>query len=169
MDIAIEAKGLTKQFNGDVAVDNLSLKVRPGEIYGFVGLNGAYGTNTHAAAWGRSRTPQLDIGFQSNRIVHAQHDGHPRLVQSEFRKRKGRLSRNREFVGTKGRGTFPHDLPRHASNRQIADDHDVRCSFGGYGLWDAAHLLGYEDGIGIPLDLQDVRAHILVTPRLVAR
>lgn len=32
MDIAIEAKGLTKQFNGDVAVDNLSLKVRPGEI-----------------------------------------------------------------------------------------------------------------------------------------
>ena len=52
MDIAIEAKGLTKQFNGDVAVDNLS-KGAAGEIYGFVGLNGAYGTNTHAAAWGR--------------------------------------------------------------------------------------------------------------------
>lgn len=39
-EIAIEALGLTKRFNGFVAVDNVSLRIERGEIFGFLGSNG---------------------------------------------------------------------------------------------------------------------------------
>jgi ABC-type multidrug transport system ATPase subunit len=42
----IEAQGLTKRYGRYVAVDGLSLEVRPGEIYGFLGPNGAGKTTT---------------------------------------------------------------------------------------------------------------------------
>jgi len=42
----IECIELTKRFKNVVAVDSLSLKVRPGEIYGFLGPNGAGKTTT---------------------------------------------------------------------------------------------------------------------------
>lgn len=38
---AIETQGLTKQYNGVLAVDGLDLRVEQGEIYGFLGANGA--------------------------------------------------------------------------------------------------------------------------------
>jgi ABC-2 type transport system ATP-binding protein len=38
---AIVCKGLTKQFGDFIAVDNISFDVNPGEIYGFLGANGA--------------------------------------------------------------------------------------------------------------------------------
>jgi ABC-2 type transport system ATP-binding protein len=38
---AIVCKDLTKQFGGFVAVDKISFEVDPGEIYGFLGANGA--------------------------------------------------------------------------------------------------------------------------------
>lgn len=37
----IEVKGLTKQFGGFVAVDHISFAVEKGEIFGFLGANGA--------------------------------------------------------------------------------------------------------------------------------
>ncbi|QHW29623.1 ABC transporter ATP-binding protein [Paenibacillus rhizovicinus] len=37
----LEIRGLTKKFGDFVAVDNISLKVREGEIFGFLGANGA--------------------------------------------------------------------------------------------------------------------------------
>jgi len=37
----IEAYNLTKRFKDLIAVNNISLEIEPGEIYGFVGLNGA--------------------------------------------------------------------------------------------------------------------------------
>ncbi len=37
----IETEGLTKIYNGEVAVDHLSLSVMEGEIFGFLGPNGA--------------------------------------------------------------------------------------------------------------------------------
>jgi ABC-2 type transport system ATP-binding protein len=46
MEFAIETTGLTKSFGDLKAVDGVSLKVRPGEIYGFLGLNGAGKTTT---------------------------------------------------------------------------------------------------------------------------
>ena len=37
----IEAKNLTKEFNGLTAVDQVSFNVKKGEIFGFLGPNGA--------------------------------------------------------------------------------------------------------------------------------
>ncbi|MCK9488144.1 MAG: ribosome-associated ATPase/putative transporter RbbA [Xanthomonadales bacterium] len=39
-DIAIEAKGLTMRFGDFTAVDNVSFRIRRGEIFGFLGSNG---------------------------------------------------------------------------------------------------------------------------------
>jgi ABC-2 type transport system ATP-binding protein len=45
-DIAIEVEGLTKRFGGRAVVRNLSLKVKRGTIYGFLGPNGSGKTTT---------------------------------------------------------------------------------------------------------------------------
>jgi len=45
-DLAINVEGLTKRFNGLLAVNNLALQVRRGEIYGFLGPNGSGKTTT---------------------------------------------------------------------------------------------------------------------------
>src|SRR3979490_1567845 len=44
--LAIDVEGLTKAFDGKVVVRDLSLKVRRGEIYGFLGPNGSGKTTT---------------------------------------------------------------------------------------------------------------------------
>jgi ABC-2 type transport system ATP-binding protein len=55
MDLAIETSGLSKSFGQVRAVDSVSLRVRPGEIYGFLGLNGAGKTTTIRALLGMIR------------------------------------------------------------------------------------------------------------------
>lgn len=45
-DIAIDVEGLTKRFGGRAVVRNLSLKVKRGTIYGFLGPNGSGKTTT---------------------------------------------------------------------------------------------------------------------------
>ena len=45
-DIAIDVEGLTKSFDGRKAVRNLSLRVKRGQIYGFLGPNGSGKTTT---------------------------------------------------------------------------------------------------------------------------
>ena len=45
-DIAIEVEGLTKSFDGRTVVRDLSMKVRRGTIYGFLGPNGSGKTTT---------------------------------------------------------------------------------------------------------------------------
>lgn len=42
----IEAKGLTRRFGDNLAVDHIDLKMGPGEIFGFLGPNGAGKTTT---------------------------------------------------------------------------------------------------------------------------
>lgn len=44
--LAIDVEGLTKRFEGKVAVDHFALKVRRGQIYGFLGPNGSGKTTT---------------------------------------------------------------------------------------------------------------------------
>jgi len=51
MDIAIE--NLSKDYSGQLAVDNLSFKVKPGEVLGFLGPNGA----------GKSTTMKMITGY----------------------------------------------------------------------------------------------------------
>jgi ABC-2 type transport system ATP-binding protein len=46
MSDAITLRGVTKRFNGTVAVDDLSLSVPAGSIYGFIGPNGSGKTTT---------------------------------------------------------------------------------------------------------------------------
>ena len=45
-DLAIEVKGLTKQFGQILAVDHISFEVKKGEFFGFLGPNGAGKTTT---------------------------------------------------------------------------------------------------------------------------
>src|SRR5207253_9473587 len=45
-DIAIEVEGLTKKFGGRAVVRNLSMRVKRGSIYGFLGPNGSGKTTT---------------------------------------------------------------------------------------------------------------------------
>jgi ABC-2 type transport system ATP-binding protein len=46
MSFLIEAKGLRKQFGDDVAVENATFNINPGELVGFLGPNGAGKTTT---------------------------------------------------------------------------------------------------------------------------
>ncbi|HYG89868.1 MAG TPA: ribosome-associated ATPase/putative transporter RbbA [Azospirillum sp.] len=45
-EVAIEAQGLTKRFDGFVAVDHVSFRIGRGEIFGFLGSNGCGKTTT---------------------------------------------------------------------------------------------------------------------------
>ena len=45
-DIVIDVHGLTKRFDGRAVVRNLSMQVRRGTIYGFLGPNGSGKTTT---------------------------------------------------------------------------------------------------------------------------
>ncbi|MBC7259309.1 MAG: ABC transporter ATP-binding protein [Chloroflexi bacterium] len=44
--MVIETYGLTRKFNGNLAVDDLTIDVREGEVFGFLGPNGAGKTTT---------------------------------------------------------------------------------------------------------------------------
>jgi ABC-2 type transport system ATP-binding protein len=45
-DVVIEAEGLTKSFDGRIVVRDLSMRVKRGQIYGFLGPNGSGKTTT---------------------------------------------------------------------------------------------------------------------------
>ena len=42
----LKIEHLTKKYGEKVAVDDLSLEIKPGEVYGFIGHNGAGKTTT---------------------------------------------------------------------------------------------------------------------------
>ena len=55
MIFAIETNQLSKRFGDVLAVDSVNIRVKPGEIYGFLGLNGAGKTTTIRALLGMIR------------------------------------------------------------------------------------------------------------------
>ncbi|MDH5807054.1 MAG: ABC transporter ATP-binding protein [Candidatus Methanomethylicaceae archaeon] len=61
MEFAIEIDGLTKKFGNFKAVDNLSLKVKIGEIFGLLGPNGAGKTTTIRMLCGLMRPSEGSI------------------------------------------------------------------------------------------------------------
>jgi ABC-2 type transport system ATP-binding protein len=60
-DFAIETEGLTKRFGDVLAVDSVSLRVKRGEIYGFLGLNGAGKTTTIRTLLGMIRPSEGNV------------------------------------------------------------------------------------------------------------
>ncbi len=76
-DIAIEVEGLTKSFDGRVAVRGLTMQVRRGLIYGFLGPNGSGKTTTIRMLCGlltpdsgRGTCLGFDILTESEKIKH---------------------------------------------------------------------------------------------------
>ena len=63
----LKIEHLTKTYGEKRAVDDLSLHIRPGEIYGFIGHNGAGKTTTLKAAVGilQFDTGEITIGGHS--------------------------------------------------------------------------------------------------------
>src|SRR6185503_5700974 len=61
MIFAIESDQLSKRFGDVLAVDSVNLRVKQGEIYGFLGLNGAGKTTTIRALLGMIRPSAGDV------------------------------------------------------------------------------------------------------------
>lgn len=61
MPFAIETNQLSKRFGDVLAVDSVNLRVKQGEIYGFLGLNGAGKTTTIRALLGMIRPSSGDV------------------------------------------------------------------------------------------------------------
>ena len=61
MSNAIETEHLTKRFGDVLAVDSVDLRVKRGEIYGFLGLNGAGKTTTIRALMGMIRPSEGNV------------------------------------------------------------------------------------------------------------
>ena len=61
MNYAIETDSLSKKYRDVRAVDSVNLRVRPGEIYGFLGLNGAGKTTTIRTLLGMIRPTEGNV------------------------------------------------------------------------------------------------------------
>ncbi len=61
MNYAIETNNLSKHYGYVLAVNNVNLRVKPGEIYGFLGLNGAGKTTTIRALLGMIRPSEGNV------------------------------------------------------------------------------------------------------------
>jgi len=123
---AIETKNLTKEFNGLKVVDNISFKVKKGEIFGLLGPNGAGKTTIikilttllsptqgEAKVWGYNISDQrneirnsIGIVFQEpaldNRLTGFENlDFHARLYSLDKRTRQKRIKELLNLVGLK--------------------------------------------------------------------
>lgn len=66
---SIEIKQLRKEFNGFVAVDNLSLNINQGEIFGFLGPNGAGKTTSINMICGLLKPTSGEISILGNKVI----------------------------------------------------------------------------------------------------
>src|SRR5512138_659113 len=68
MSLAIETLALSKSYGNLRAVDAVDLRVKPGEIYGFIGLNGAGKTTTIRALLGMIRPTAGSVRVLGERV-----------------------------------------------------------------------------------------------------
>src|SRR4029450_7743553 len=67
MDVMIETHGVTKRYGRTVALDDLSIAVRPGLVTGFVGPNGAGKTTTMQVLLGLATADSGDALIRGQR------------------------------------------------------------------------------------------------------
>jgi len=73
----IEIKNLVKKYGGNVAVDDLSLTIEKGKVYGFLGRNGA----------GKSTTMNIITGYIGATSGSVSINGHDIYKESEEAKK----------------------------------------------------------------------------------
>jgi ABC-2 type transport system ATP-binding protein len=61
MDYVLQTNEVTKDFSGKLAVDRVSIKVKKGDIYGFIGENGAGKTTLMRMVCGLAAPTSGDI------------------------------------------------------------------------------------------------------------
>lgn len=74
MEDVIRTENLTKQYSGVSAVNQLSLRVKKGEIYGFLGLNGAGKTTTIRMLLGMIRPSSGEAFINGKRVAADNHE-----------------------------------------------------------------------------------------------
>ena len=67
--LSIKAEGLTKKYKDLVAVDNLSLKIKQGELFSLLGLNGAGKTTTLKMLTCLTKPDSGDAFIEGNSII----------------------------------------------------------------------------------------------------
>ncbi|WP_025719698.1 ATP-binding cassette domain-containing protein [Paenibacillus sp. 1-18] len=68
MDTAIEIKNLNKQYRDTVALDNVSLQINEGDIYGLIGRNGAGKSSLLRILCGQSTQYSGEIKFFGTKL-----------------------------------------------------------------------------------------------------
>jgi len=101
-DIAIEAEGLTMRFGDFVAVDHVSLRIRRGEIFGFLGSNGC----------GKSTTMKMLTGLLEASEGKARLFGQP--VDAADLATRGRVGYMSQAFSLYGELTVQQNLVLHA-------------------------------------------------------
>ena len=132
-DIVIDVHGLTKKFDGRAVVRNLSMQVRRGTIYGFLGPNGSGKTTTIRMLCGLL-TPDEGTGTCLGCAHRFRYDGGNPLPDEAHHviQDAGVVGIVRVVLVLGGgeellRGVFMsengHD-PRHGERRRLVDGHD---------------------------------------------
>src|SRR6266496_5723064 len=98
-DLAIETAALTRYFGDVHAVDNLSLRVPRGSVYGFLGPNGAGKTTTIRLLLGLTRPDRGDVRVFGEPIKRPAclPSGNPRLGCRSYVKWQGKRLSHSSF------------------------------------------------------------------------
>jgi ABC-2 type transport system ATP-binding protein len=138
MTAAIEINGLTKRFGRLVAVDNLSLAIPAGSVFGFLGANGAGKTTTIRVIAGLSRPSAGSVTLA----------GMSASAGARYRRQLGYLSQEPAFYGwMTGRDVLRYAVGFHPGIRNPGSR--VEALLAQVGLSEAADrkVAGYSGGM----------------------
>ena len=144
-DVAIDVQGLTKSFDGKVVVRNLSLLVRRGEIYGFLGPNGSGKTTTLRMICGLltpddGRGTCLGYDILTEREKIKRHVGY--MTQRFSLYQDLSIKENLEFVARVYELPDPDEAVRHSIERLGLQDRELQLAGTLSGGWKQRLALG---------------------------